>query len=155
MKITASTKHLGAAIKAVLPAVPAHPGLPLLTGVRLDGSEAAPALETTDLELSIRLLLGERVSVQRPGSAVVPAKALSKAMQAVQSPEVELEAVSETGRVRLHVHAGNPTVTLDGFPPEDWPAMPESSEFSDAATAEGSVARPPQGPPRPSTARRR
>src|SRR5947209_16603037 len=102
MKITASTKHLGTAIKAVLPAVPARPGLPLLTGVRIDASEGVPALETTDLELSIRHLIEEGVSVERPGSTVVPAKALAKAVQAIQSSDIELEAISQHGRARLH-----------------------------------------------------
>jgi DNA polymerase-3 subunit beta len=139
MKLTASTKHLGAAIKAVLPAVPAHSGLPLLSGIRIEASEVAPALEATDLELSIRHLFREGISVHQPGSAVVPAKPLAKAVQAIQGTEVELEAVAENGRVRLHVHAGNRTVTLDGFPPEDWPTIPEPSELSPAATVEASV----------------
>jgi DNA polymerase-3 subunit beta len=139
MKLTASTKHLGAAIKAVLPAVPSHPGLPLLAGVRIDASDPEPALEATDLELSIRHLLGEGVSVRQPGSAVVPAKALAKAVDAIKGTEVELEAVAQDGRVRLHVHAGNRTVTLDGFASEDWPAIPESSKLSPAARAEASA----------------
>jgi DNA polymerase-3 subunit beta len=139
MKLTASTKHLGAAIKAVLPAVPSHPGLPLLTGVRINASEAEPALEATDLELSIRHLLGEAVSVQQPGSAVVPGKALAKALKAIKSTEVQFEAVDEDGRVRLHVHAGNRAVTLDGFPSEDWPAIPEPANFAPTATVEAPV----------------
>lgn len=139
MKLTASTKHLGTAIKAVLPAVPARPGLSLLTGVRIEATEAAPALEATDLELCICHVLREGISVQRPGSAVVPAKALAKVVQAIKSTEVELEATSEEARVRLHVRSGNRTVTLEGFPPEDWPAIPERSELSPAAAVEASL----------------
>jgi DNA polymerase-3 subunit beta len=139
MKLTASKKHLGAAMKAVLPAVPARPGLPLLTGVRIEATEAAPALEATDLELSIRHVLREGISVQRPGSAVVPARALAKAVQSIQSTEVELEATLEDGRVHLHVRAGNRTVTREGFAPEDWPAIPEPSELSPTAAVEASV----------------
>ncbi len=136
MKLIASTKQLGATIKAVLPAVPGHSGLPLLTGVRIECSDGAPALEATDLELSIHRVVGEGVSVQQPGSAVVPAKALAKAVQAIQGTEVELEAVAEDGRVRLQLHAGNRTVTLDGFPPEDWPAIPQRSELSPTAAVD-------------------
>lgn len=139
MKLTASTKQLGTAIKAVLPAVPNRSGLPLLTGVRIDAAEAGCALETTDLELSIQRALGEGVSVLEPGSALVPAKALAKAIQAAQSAEVELEAVAENGRARLNVNAGNRTVTLDGFSVEDWPAIPKLGEFSPAATVESAA----------------
>src|SRR6266511_1971502 len=137
MKLIASTKQLGATIKGMLPAVPGHPRLPLLTGVKIDAADAAaPALEATDLEVSIHRVLGEGVSVQQPGSAVVPAKALAKAVQAIQGTEVELEAVAEDGRVCLKLHAGNRTVTLDGFPPEDWPAIPKRSELSPTAAAD-------------------
>jgi DNA polymerase III beta subunit len=137
MKLIASTKRLGATLKGVLPAVPAHSGLPLLTGVRIDAADAAaPALEATDLELSVRRVVSEGVSVQQPGSAVVPAKALAKAVQAVESTEVELEAVALDGRVRLQLHAGNRTVTLNGFPPEDWPATPQTSELSPTAAVD-------------------
>jgi DNA polymerase-3 subunit beta len=139
MKLTASTKHLGAAIKAVLPAVPTRSGLPLLTGVRIQASEAAPALEATDLELSIRRLLGEEVSVHEPGSVVVPAKALAKAIQAIKGSELELEDAAEDGRARLHVRAGNRTITLDGYPSEDWPAIPNPSEIAPVASAETAV----------------
>jgi DNA polymerase III subunit beta len=137
MKLITSTKQLGATIKRVLPAVPCHSGLPLLTGVMIDASDAvSPALEATDLELSIRRVIGEGVSVQQPGSAVVPAKALAKAVQTIEGTEVELEAVAEDGQVRLQLHAGNRTVTLDGFPPEDWPAIPQRSELTPAAAVE-------------------
>jgi DNA polymerase-3 subunit beta len=139
MKFTASTKHLGAAIKAVLPAVPAHPGLPILTGVRIDASESDPALEATDLELSIRHALGDGISVQQPGAAVVPARALAKAIEAIKGTEVELEAVAQDGRVRLHVHAGSRAITLDGFPSEDWPAIPDPANLSPMATVEASA----------------
>jgi DNA polymerase-3 subunit beta len=138
MKITASTKHLSAAINAVLPAVPTRAGLPLLTGVRIDASEAAPALEATDLELSIRQLIGDGISVHQPGSAIVPAKALAKAVQAIESPEVRLEAISQDGRTRLQVDAGRRAVTLEAFPVEDWPAIPQSSELSQTVAAEAS-----------------
>jgi DNA polymerase-3 subunit beta len=139
VKLTASTKHLGTAIKAVLPAVPSHPGLPLLTGVRIDASQAEPALEATDLELSIRHVLGEAVSVQQPGSAVVPAKALAKALEAIKGTEVQVEALDQDGRVRLHIHAGNRAVTLDGFSSEDWPTKPEPANLSPTATVEASA----------------
>jgi len=81
-------------------------------------------------------VLGEGVSVQQPGSAEVPAKALAKAVQAIQGTEIELETFAEDGRVRLQLHAGNRTVTLDGFPPEDWPAIPQRSELSPTAAVD-------------------
>ena len=51
MKLIMSKKFLTAAIKAVLPAVPGRPGLPILTGIRLDATTERLTLQTTDLEV--------------------------------------------------------------------------------------------------------
>jgi DNA polymerase-3 subunit beta len=129
MKLTASTKQLSAAIKTVLPAVATRPRLPLLSGVRIDASEEGPALEATDLELSIRHHPGEGISVERPGSAVVPAKALAKAVQSAPGSDVQLESASHEGRTRLQVRSGSRVVTLEGYAPEDWLANPGPSDL--------------------------
>ena len=45
MKFTVSKKELTAALKAVLPAVPTRPGIPVLTGVRLEIQRAIGRLQ--------------------------------------------------------------------------------------------------------------
>jgi DNA polymerase-3 subunit beta len=139
MKLTVSKKALEAGIKAVLPAVPTRPGLPILTGVRLETGHGSLVLETTDMETAIRRPLSDGVSMDRPGSVVVPAKALAKTVAAMPTGDVGLESTSEHRRVRLRVSAGTRKVTLDGWAPDDWPGIPEHSEMDPLVSAEASL----------------
>lgn len=77
------------------------------------------AIEATDLELTARRLVRGDVTVDGSGSIVVPAKALVKAVAAMGEPEIVLESCD--GRAGLDVRAGTRTVSLQGWPSEDWP----------------------------------
>jgi hypothetical protein len=105
--------------KSVLPAIATRSGLPILSGVRLEASESGVAIEATDLELTARRLVRGDVTVDGSGSIVVPAKALVKAVAAMGEPEIVLESCD--GRAGLDVRAGTRTVSLQGWPSEDWP----------------------------------
>jgi DNA polymerase-3 subunit beta len=124
MKLTLSAKPLAADLKAVLPAVATRSGLPILAGVRLEVSNDGLAIEATDLEVTARRVVRDSVAVEDPGSVVVPAKALAKAVAAMAEPEIALESAPNNGRADLAVRAGTRTVTLQGWPIEDWPASP-------------------------------
>jgi DNA polymerase-3 subunit beta len=139
MKLNLSKKALTAGIKAVLPAVPGRPGLPVLTGVRLDRAGDLLSLKATDLELAIEQFVPAGVSVERPGAAVVPAKTLVKALRAMAEEDVTIEVAAGEERPRLHVRSGNRTVTLEAYPVEEWPDFPSLSEAAPFAGAEGSV----------------
>jgi DNA polymerase-3 subunit beta len=136
MQFNVSKKAFTAAVKAVLPAVPTRPGLPVLTGVRIDAGGKLLSLKATDLELAIEEFVAKEVSVESPGGSVVPAKTLLKALQAMSEDEVTLESKEGEGRPRLDVRAGNRTVTLDAYPVEDWPAFPSLTETTTVATAD-------------------
>jgi DNA polymerase-3 subunit beta len=77
--------------------------------------------------------------MERPGSVVVPAKALAKMVAAMPRGEVGLESTSEHGHVRLRVSAGTRKVTLDGWAPDDWPGIREHSEMDPLVSAEASL----------------
>lgn len=139
MKLTVSKKALGAALKAVLPAVPTRPGLPILTGVRLEATEAGLTVEATDLELAVRRALDQDVTIERGGSIVAPAKALAKTAAALPGEDVHLEAESNEERVRLRVSSGPRTVTLEGWPTDDWPSVPGASELEPVSSVEAAA----------------
>jgi DNA polymerase-3 subunit beta len=122
MKLMVSAKPFTAELKSVLPAVAARSGLPMLSGVRLEASENGLAIEATDLELTARRVVRSEVTVDEAGSVVVPGKALVKAVAAMGEPEIVLESCD--GRSGLSVRAGTRTVTLQGWPTDDWPAAP-------------------------------
>jgi DNA polymerase-3 subunit beta len=138
MRLTVSKKVLMSTLKAVLPAVATRPGLPLLAGVVLDAAGHRLSLKATDLELAIEQR-ETRVSVEQAGAAVVPAKTLAKAVQAVAGDDVTLESAAENDRPRLHVQAGNRTVTLDAYPAEEWPESPSLAEAASLASAEAAA----------------
>lgn len=139
MKLIMSKKFLTAAIKAVLPAVPARPGLPILTGIRLDTTTERLTLETTDLEVAITRSVSDDARVEREGSVVAPAKALAKAVAAMPGEEVSLESITDGERVLLVVSSGARSVTLDGWSSDDWPKAPDPSELAAVASVEALV----------------
>ena len=140
MKLTLSAKPFTVHLKAVLPAVATRPGLPILSGVRLEASDDGLVIEATDLELTVRRVVRDGVAVDATGSVVVPAKALAEAVTAMAEPEIALESTPNDGRADLDVRAGTRTVTLKGWATEDWPAVPEVAEIDSIASIDASAA---------------
>jgi DNA polymerase III subunit beta len=138
MKLMVSAKPFTAELKSVLPAIATRSGLPMLSGVRLEASETGVSIEATDLELTARRVVRREVTVDGAGSVVVPAKALVKAVAAMGEPEIVLESCD--GRAGLDVRAGTRTVTLQGWPTDDWPAVPQVSAIDPIASIDASGA---------------
>jgi DNA polymerase III subunit beta len=137
MKLLVSAKPFTAELKSVLPAVATRSGLPMLSGVRLGVSEGEVAIEATDLEFTARRVVRGEVTVAEAGSVVVPAKALAKAVAATGDSEIVLESCD--GRAGLDVQAGSRTVTLQGWPTDDWPAVPQLAASDPIASIEASA----------------
>jgi DNA polymerase III subunit beta len=136
MNLTLSTKPFIAELKAMLPVVSARPGLPMLSGIRLDASDEGLAIEATDLELTARRIVPADVSIDVPGSAVAPAKAMVKALAAIAEPRIELESETTEAQADLQIRAGTRTVRLHGWAAEDWPAVPGCVEGEVIASIE-------------------
>ena len=139
MKLMVSAKPFTAELKSVLPATATRSGLPMLSGVRLEGSDGELSIEATDLELTARCVVRGDVVIDRTGSVVVPAKALVKAVAAMNEPEIVLESHSSDGRAGLDVRAGTRTVTLQGWPIDDWPAVPRLAAIDPIASIDASA----------------
>jgi DNA polymerase-3 subunit beta len=137
MKLMVSAKPFTAELKSVLPAIATRSGLPMLSGVRLEVSEGEVSIEATDLELTARRAVRGAVTVDGAGSVVVPAKALVKAVAAMGESEIVLE--SSDGRASLDVRAGTRTVTLQGWPIDDWPAVPRLAAIDPIASIDASA----------------
>jgi DNA polymerase III subunit beta len=137
MKLMVSAKPFTAELKSVLPAIATRSGLPMLSGVRLEVSEGEVSIEATDLEFTARCVVRGAVAVDGVGSFVVPAKALVKAIAAMGDPEIVLESCD--GRAGLDVRAGTRTVTLQGWPTDDWPAAPRVAASDPIASIEASA----------------
>ncbi len=139
MKLMVSAKPFTAELKSVLPAIATRSGLPMLSGVRLEASDGEVSIEATDLELTARRVVRGDVTVDVGGSVVVPAKALVKAVAAMGEPEIVLESDSSDGRAGLDVRGGTRTVTLQGWPTDDWPAVPRVAAIDPIASIDASA----------------
>jgi DNA polymerase-3 subunit beta len=139
MKLMVSAKPFTAELKSVLPATATRSGLRMLSGVRLEASDGDMSIEATDLELTARRVVRDDVTVDEAGSVVVPAKALVKAVTAMSEPEIVLESHSSDGRAGLDVRAGTRTVTLQGWPIDDWPAVPRLAAIDPIASIDASA----------------
>jgi DNA polymerase-3 subunit beta len=140
MKLMVSAKPFIAELKSVLPAIATRSGLPMLSGVRLEVSAGKVSIEATDLELTARRVVRGDVTLDGAGSLVVPAKALVKAVAAMGEPEIVLESHPSEGRAGLDVRAGTRTVTLQGWPTDDWPTGPRAAAIDPIASIEASAA---------------
>lgn len=137
MRFTLSKKRLIAAVKAVLAAVPTRPGLPVLTGVRIDAGGSLLSVKATDLELAIEEFVATDAAVDEAGAAIVAAKRLLKALQAMSEDDVTLTATAPgEGRPTVDVSAGNRTVSLDASPVEEWPEFPSQEATTRVADVE-------------------
>jgi DNA polymerase III subunit beta len=111
----------------------------MLSGVRLEASDGEVSIEATDLELSARRVVHGAVTVDGAGSVVIPAKGLVKAVAAMGELEIVLESRSSDGQAGLDVRAGTRTVSLQGWPSEEWPAVPQMAAIDPIASIEASA----------------
>jgi DNA polymerase III subunit beta len=139
MKLMVTVKPFTAELKSVLPAIATRSGLPILSGIRLEASDGDVSIEATDLELTARRVIHGAVTVDGAGSIVVPAKALVKAVAAMGDPEIVLESHLSDGQAGLDVRAGTRTVSLQGLPSDDWPAVPQMAAIDPIASIEASA----------------
>ncbi|HVE92661.1 MAG TPA: DNA polymerase III subunit beta [Actinomycetota bacterium] len=114
MKLIAPKDELARALQTVLRSVGARAGIPALSGVLMELTDADLTLTTTDLELTTRVrmpLSGEA------GSVVVPARYLAEIVRNLRSEDVEF--VSDNGTLRIT--GGRAKFSLRTLQAEDFP----------------------------------
>lgn len=124
MGFTVEKKQFEKAIAAVMPAVSARSTLPILSGIRLTGAETRYALEATDLELRISL----QSAASNGGSfesAVVPAKALAKAVKSITGEELSVSFKEGEGQPTVEISSAKRSVVIESHPSADFPELPE------------------------------
>jgi DNA polymerase-3 subunit beta len=134
MKVICDRGALAEAIGLVSSVVAARTPRPQLRCVKLTaetiGKSGRLTLAATDAEISLELRL-EMVSVERDGTALVPADKLSQIVRAEDTdPTLTLEADGDI----THIRGADAHFQLRGFPAEDFPSIPGPD---DAAKATG------------------
>jgi hypothetical protein len=85
-----------------------------------DGQAGQLMLEATDAELSMTLLT-ERVDVEQPGEALIPADKLAQIVRAEENePTLTLEVDGDT----THIRGADAHFQLRGFEAKDFPEIP-------------------------------
>jgi DNA polymerase-3 subunit beta len=118
VKFRCDRDDLSEALQTVQRGVSTRPGIPALTGVLLEAGEGGELmLTTTDLEVSARLSVD--VTLQEPGTALVPARLLGDVVKSLAPAPVEVDA--DSGQARISCGAYEGTVRL--LPAEDFPSL--------------------------------
>jgi DNA polymerase III subunit beta len=122
VKFRCDRDALSEALQTVQRGVSSRPGIPALTGVRMEAAEGGQlTLMTTDLEVSARLSI--EVQVNEPGVALVPARLMGDTVKSLSDAPVDLETDQSQARLSCAAYEGS----LRLLPVEDFPAMQEPS----------------------------
>jgi DNA polymerase-3 subunit beta len=116
-------------LASVMPAVRARSTLPILSGIKLGGADTRFSLEATDLELVIRLQGPAKGTGEAVDWAVVPAKALAKAVKSLSGNELTVDLVGQDERPVVEISSGKRRVAIDALPASDWPEIGSDIEF--------------------------
>ena len=120
MKFRCDRDALSEALQTVQRGVSSRPGIPALTGVLLEATDAGQlTLTTTDLEVSARLTID--VQVTEAGTALVPARLLGDTVKSLSDAPVDLETDQSQARIRCAAYEGS----LRLLPAEDFPGLQE------------------------------
>lgn len=140
MKVVCDRAALLEAVNLVAGVVVLRTPRPQLTCVRLsatrNGSEGRLTLAGTDAEISLTLEI-TRVDVEREGEALIPANTLRQIVSAEDNePTLTLESDGDT---ICHIRGADAHFQLHGFPPAEFPAMPDFDAIVRGAGPTGPV----------------
>src|SRR2546422_10079156 len=125
MKISLPTAELLAQLQTVTRVASTRSAVQALSGVMISAPESAdPELRATDMDIGLRAPL--RCEVQRPGSAVLPARLLLDVARSLAADETSLEVRSAEQDVELI--CGSATFHLRLLRAEDFPTLPQPVE---------------------------
>src|SRR3989449_10959235 len=121
MKISLPTAELLAQLQTVTRVASTRSAVQALSGVMISAPESAdPELRATDMDIGLRAPL--RCEVQRPGSAVLPARLLLDVARSLAADETSLEVRSAEQDVELI--CGSATFALRRLPAGGRPSAP-------------------------------
>lgn len=118
MKFRCDRDLFSEALQVVQRGISSRPGIPALTGVLMDANaDGTLTLTTTDLEVSAQLAI--EVTVQEPGTALVPARLLGDLVKNLAEAPVEFESSGGQATIRAAAYEGQ----LRLLPVDDFPVL--------------------------------
>jgi DNA polymerase-3 subunit beta len=128
MRFRCDREELLSAVQAVSGVVASKGVHPVYESVEIVAGADSLTLIATDLEIGMKLRVGpgDRVKVERPGTAVVPAQRLAAIVR--ELPKGEVVFTWNADNRESTIEAGRGRFKLQGQSPEDFPEVPEVSE---------------------------
>ena len=120
MKLSLSTSELLLQLQTATRVASTRSAVQALSGVKVSADENKAEILATDMEVGLQIPL--KATVQRPGSAVLPARLLLDVTRALPDEQVSLEFRSTEQDVELL--SGGATFHLRTLRAEDFPGLP-------------------------------
>lgn len=121
MKVEILSENLNSALSAICRSVSSRVQLPILSNVLLIAEKEGVKLIATDLEMSVRMLVGAKVLEE--GRICVPAKTFAEIVATLPKGVVELTSTDDN----VKVVAGKTKCQLQAMVADEFPSVPEFS----------------------------
>ncbi len=123
MNFSIQQKDLYRVIQEVQRAVSSQSTMAVLTGIKIEAVEDRINFAATDLSIGIAsFAAGE---IKETGCVVIPAQHLGNIVRELPAEKVSL---TEKGENVVEIKCGGSTYDIRGFPPEDFPSLPQVEE---------------------------
>jgi DNA polymerase-3 subunit beta len=119
LKVSLPQDDLNSALQVVLKAVSSRSILPILSGILIDAEDGYINLYSTDLEISLKYTLP--ITVDEPGSVVLPARLLGDIVKNLSDSQISIN--SDTDSVKLS--CGSSIFTINTLSADGFPQFPE------------------------------
>lgn len=119
MKVSVNQSELSRALATVVKGSSSRSTLSILSGILIQARDSEIVLQTTDLKLSIRIILP--ALVEEAGDTVVPAKLFSDIVKNLPDMAVSISTNDQTATI----FCNNTTYSLKTLNPLDFPLFPE------------------------------
>ena len=123
MKISMSSSELLTQLQTASRVASTRSAVQALSGVMIAAADSGAELRATDMEIGLRVPL--KAEIDRPGSAVLPARLLLEVARALPADALTLELRSAEQDVELI--SGPATFHLRTLRAEDFPTLPDPS----------------------------
>lgn len=120
MKISVARGELLEALSIAGKGLSSRTTLPILSGILLDAHDGELTLQSTDLEVSIRDVVG--ANVEKDGQTVVPGRLITDIVRSLPEAAVTIDA---TAHDHAEIRCGQSSFKVRTLSPDDFPKFPE------------------------------
>jgi len=138
MRFRCDREDLLSAVQAVSGVVAGKGVHPVYESVQIVATADSLTFVATDLEIGMKLTVGgEKIRVERPGTAVVPAQRLAAITR--ELPKGEVSFTWNADNRESTIEAGRGRFKLQGQSPEDFPEVPEVDDAQSVSVPSGTL----------------